>query len=131
MMAEFDELDHAGKRRTMMMATEWPRILHWAIQGCLAWQQQGLAPPAAVTKATEDYLAAQDALAAWLEECCDRIPTEWTDRGVLYASWQVWATAAGAHVGTRSEFLDALEDKGFEQRRRSTQRGFVGIALKP
>jgi hypothetical protein len=28
------------------------------------------------------------------------------------------------------EFIDALEDKGVEPRRRSTGRGFTGIALK-
>lgn len=26
------------------LKTEWPRILQWAIEGCLAWQRQGLRP---------------------------------------------------------------------------------------
>src|SRR5262249_26134045 len=34
------------------LKTERPGILHWMIEGCLQWQQHGLAPPAVVTAAT-------------------------------------------------------------------------------
>lgn len=34
------------------LKVEWPGILQWMIDGCLAWQEQGLAPPEAVTAAT-------------------------------------------------------------------------------
>ena len=56
---------------------EWPGILAWMIDGCLEWQQKGLSAPAAVTGATADYLDAEDAMSAWLDECCVRSPQSW------------------------------------------------------
>ena len=54
------------------LRTEWPGILAWAIAGCLEWQEHGLAPPEAVTAATGSYLEAEDAIAAWMDERCQR-----------------------------------------------------------
>ena len=52
-----DERDpHFGDK----LKDEWPGILQWMIDGCLDWQEFGLAPPDAVTKATDDYFEAQD-----------------------------------------------------------------------
>ena len=56
------------------LRTEWPGILAWAIAGCLEWQKHGLAPPEAVTAATGSYLEAEDAIAAWIDERCQRRP---------------------------------------------------------
>jgi putative DNA primase/helicase len=50
---------------------EWPGILTWAIEGCLAWQRQGLNPPAAVIDATEEYFTDYDTLGRWLAERCE------------------------------------------------------------
>ncbi len=96
---------------------EWPAILAWMVAGCLAWQRDRLNPPAAVRDATSAYLDAQDALAAWLEECCEQEPFAFETRAALFNSWSAWATAAGEHVGTRARFLDALEARGFEPAR--------------
>jgi putative DNA primase/helicase len=49
---------------------EWPAILRWAIDGCLAWQRDGLQPPPVVAKASAEYFQSQDAFAQWLDECC-------------------------------------------------------------
>jgi putative DNA primase/helicase len=56
------------------LKAEWPGILQWMIDGCLAWQREGLNPPEAVTAATSAYLEAQDSVAAWLDECCELDP---------------------------------------------------------
>ncbi|MCZ6885364.1 MAG: phage/plasmid primase, P4 family, partial [Alphaproteobacteria bacterium] len=37
---------------------EWGGILQWAVDGCLAWRNEGLNPPAAVREATDQYLVA-------------------------------------------------------------------------
>ena len=67
------------------LKAELPGILAWMVQGCLDWQKQGLAPPAAVTFATEAYLEAEDAVAAWMDECCQRDPTAWERTAALFA----------------------------------------------
>jgi putative DNA primase/helicase len=111
------------------LKAEWPGILAWMIQGCVEWQRLGLVPPKSVTDATACYLESQDAIAAWIEEECELQPEAWECRAALFASWTKWATAAGDHVGARARFLDALEARGFEPRKREGNRGFIGIQL--
>jgi putative DNA primase/helicase len=38
------------------LKAEWPGILRWLVDGCLAWQREGLSAPAAVRNATSAYL---------------------------------------------------------------------------
>ena len=56
------------------LKAEWPAILRWAIEGCLAWQRDGLQPPAGVQAATEDYLAGEDIIGQWIADCCEEGP---------------------------------------------------------
>ena len=110
------------------LKAEWPAILAWMIEGCILWQREGLAPPAAVRDATAAYLDAQDGLGAWLEECCEIDPRGFETRTALFSSWNEWAEASGEHVGTRARFLDALEARGFEPAR-TAGRGFRGLRI--
>jgi putative DNA primase/helicase len=112
------------------LKTEWPGILAWMIRGCLDWQKVGLAPPAAVTAATAAYLDAEDALAAWIDDCCEPDPQYWERSSDLFASWSAWATRAGEHVGAQKRFAERLEARGVMPVRRMDGRGFVGLYLK-
>ena len=67
-------------------------ILQWMIEGCLQWQQRGLAPPGIVTAATAAYLEAEDSMAAWISDCCEIDPNHWESGACLFASWSTWAT---------------------------------------
>ena len=87
------------------LRAEWPGILRWMIEGCLAWQRDGLSPPDAVTTATDEYLSAEDAFTSWLDECCSRDANAWTLSGVLFASWKAWAEAGNEYVGPRKQFF--------------------------
>lgn len=111
---------------------EWPGILQWAIDGCLEWQRVGLAAPAMVRQATDAYLASEDAIAQWIDECCacDRIYAERS--ASLFANWKNWAETAGEFVGSQNRFAQALEDRGFERFHdsRTRQAMFRGIALQ-
>jgi putative DNA primase/helicase len=112
------------------LRNEWPGILAWMIKGCVEWQKTGLQPPDSVKAATATYLEAQDSVAAWLDECCDRQAGAWESRTALFESWSRWATAAGEYVGTRPRLLDALEARGLEPHRRTEGRGFTGLSIK-
>ena len=112
------------------LRAEWPGILAWIISGCLAWQKQGLAPPKAVTEATDAYLADEDAIGTWLEEECTReLPLEWEGSSRLYGAWKEWAEAAGEYVGTQRRFVQKLAARGLIPERKDHARGFRGIRL--
>jgi putative DNA primase/helicase len=110
---------------------ELPGILASMIEGCLQWQSQGLAPPQAVREATDAYLEAEDSLAAWLAECCERDPNAWESNGALFKSWSIWADAAGEPAGSQTRLSERLEAHGFERKRTAGARGFRSIRLLP
>jgi putative DNA primase/helicase len=112
------------------LLAELPGILAWIIEGCTIWQNRGLDPPRAVTDATAAYLESEDAVAAWLEDCCERAD-EFTTSSCLYKSWSDWAASNGEHVGSTKRFVAALEARGFTPARRSFGRGFIGLRLRP
>jgi putative DNA primase/helicase len=104
-------------------------ILKWAIEGCLAWQSQGLHRPAVVSEATENYLAAEDALARWIEDRCELQAAHWTPGAVLFNDWRQWAGENGEFVGSPKLFSQNLESRGFTPKKTRAARGFLGIGL--
>jgi putative DNA primase/helicase len=113
------------------LKAEWPGILAWLIEGCLEWQTEGLQPPKAVREATEAYLSAEDSLAAWLDDKCERDPGAWDSSSSLFASWSAWANAAGENPGSNKRFAQNLETRGFAPSRKMHGRGFEGLRLIP
>ena len=116
------------------LKAEWPGILAWAIEGCLLWERNGLAPPAAVQLATASYLEAEDTLGAWLEGAGSRDANAFEHSRDLYLSWKRWADAAGEFVGSERKFVQRLEDRGDKvglKRARDAEgrRGFTGLRL--
>jgi putative DNA primase/helicase len=109
---------------------ELPGILAWMIEGCTNWQQRGLDPPRIVTDATAAYLASEDAIAAWVEDCCERSEV-FTTSTCLFRSWSDWATTNGEHIGSTKRFVAALEARGFTPGRRTHGRGFEDLKLRP
>ena len=111
---------------------EWPGILRWMIDGCIAWQEQGLAAPKAVLDATAAYLEAEDALAAWIDEECERDPNAWERSANLFKSWRDWAERSGEPYGDTKRFRDRLEVRGIEQKRQpgTGRMGYQGLKLK-
>ena len=96
----------------------------------MSWQLIGLAPPKSVCDATAAYLEAEDAVGAWIEECCQCGPQAWASSRTLFGAWNQWATSAGEYVGSQRRFIQALETRGFVPVRKNTGRGFAGIELR-
>ena len=113
------------------LESEWAGILAWMIDGCLEWQAEDLRPPKAVADATAAYLEAEDAIAAWLDEKCERDPNAWSSSSSLFASWSAWATAAGEFVGAQKKLSQALVDRGFTIHNTNKARGIIGLRIIP
>lgn len=115
------------------LCAEWPGILQWAIDGCLEWQRIGLAAPDVVRQATDAYLASEDAIALWLDDCCVIGPAHRTRSLTLFESWKSWADAAGENVGSQKGFTQALEKRDgiIRYSEPGTKRAmFAGVALR-
>jgi putative DNA primase/helicase len=114
------------------LKAEGPAILRWAIDGCLAWQREGLAPPKSVTNVTEAYLSSEDAFGLWFDECCEADAKAWTSSAELFQSWKAWTERSGERAGSQRRLSQMLETHGFQAvRRREEGRGFCGLRLCP
>jgi putative DNA primase/helicase len=110
------------------LKAEWPGIFKWAIQGCLAWQQDGLKPPQAVASATDEYFEAEDAFGLWLSECCVISKNEASTSANLFGSWSEWAAKCGEAVGSQKRFSQTLLSRGFTAKKYGDGKaGFNGI----
>ena len=113
------------------LKAEWAGIMAWMLEGCLAWQREGLRPPAAVADATESYLGAEDSIGTWIAECCTAADTVATASSILFASWKAWSEAAGEYVGSQKRLAKALEARGFAPTRlHGGIRAFKGLSLR-
>jgi putative DNA primase/helicase len=116
------------------LATERPAILAWMIEGCRLWLEHGLAPPARVLAATDDYLASADAVARWLDERCVFDPNKYMTKAEAFASWKKWAESAGEFVGTQRrlcERLLTLQEVDEGRVGHDRDRALLGVGLRP
>jgi putative DNA primase/helicase len=111
------------------LEAEWPGILQWAIEGCLAWQRIGLAPPKAVTDATEEYMQTEDTIATWIAACCETSRYNAEASSTLYASYKAWAVAANEDLMSHKRFSQALAARGYNAWKMHGQMKVEGIQL--
>jgi putative DNA primase/helicase len=114
---------------TEKLKAEWPGILQWMIDGCAEWQDKGLAAPECVTKATSEYLASQDVVKNWLEECTEKNPQAETASSALYRSWKAWCEANGEQAGSNKALSQRITDQGYASRHSRAGSFFRGIRL--
>jgi P4 family phage/plasmid primase-like protien len=115
-----------------VLKVEWPGILRWAIDGCVQWQEVGLAPPATVRAATDVYFQEQDAMSGFLaENCMADDPNAVTETGVLFTRFGQWCDYRGKARKDAKAFSVELEAQGFRNSHdRVTRRSrFHGIRL--
>ena len=123
--------DRRDPRLTEKLLAERDGILAWSVAGCLAWQREGLKPPACVQAATEEYFEAEDALGRWIDERCVREVNAKSLTAELFTDWKQWAEASGEFIGSQRRFSDLLITRGIDKWRNSAGvRGFQGIGLK-
>ena len=95
----------------------------------MAWHEQGLEPPAAVTDATREYLGGEDLIATWIDDRCYQEQTARTLASELFKSFKDWADAAGERHGTQRAFSMALESHGYEKKKTMDGRYFHGLRI--
>ena len=115
---------------TEKLKAEHGGILQWMVDGCLAWQRDGLKPPDSVTLATESYLQGEDALQLWMNECCLQGATYACTLAELHHSYAAYCEQSMEKPITRKRLGDALGGKGIDEMVEYGIRTCIGIALK-
>ena len=136
LLAPFTVRIPPGERDPELAEKLWderPAILRWCLDGCLLWQRDGLAPPACVRDATDEYFRSQDTFGEWLEDATeDADDHAFTRISALFSSWKAWCEERNIKPGSTMALSGMLEDRGYEKRRESHtgQRGFARIVVK-
>lgn len=115
------------------LKAEWPGILKWAVEGCMAWQNlKSLKPPASVRNATNDYLEEEDLTLKFLEEKYNKKDEGFVEQATLFAEWRKWCEESGEYAGNKKIFVRKVMAKGFEKWKHPKNRreGFKGLELK-
>ncbi|HWV36878.1 MAG TPA: phage/plasmid primase, P4 family [Vulgatibacter sp.] len=120
------------------LRAELPGILRWAVEGCLAWQRDGLRDPERVRAATEGYRAEQDTLGRFLADECEEGADFRIIQRSLRAAYERWCGEEGeAHPMPPKSFNEALRARGFRDTRtrvegsNNTHRAWAGLRLRP
>ena len=112
------------------LLNELPGILRWCVEGCLAWQKDGLGIPAEVKAATDDYRAEQDVIAAFLNDYCVLDPTAKTPIKTVYKVYTQWCEENGEKPLSQRELGAQLVERGCQRARGSKgMRIWTGIGL--
>ena len=117
---------------TEKLVAERPAILRWMIDGCVAWQRDGLGAPAAVTAATAGYFDAQDYFGRWIGERC-LLGENLMERPIaLLRDFQAWCRDNGENVTDNRWLRGMLENtRGVRYVKTDGIQGVRGIGLKP
>lgn len=99
-------------------------ILRWAVEGCLAWQRQGLGDAEAIREATEAWRDESDVLGGFLAACCELAPRATVSVRELYARFIGYCEATGEDPLRQKPFGQRLAERGF-----AAVKGTGGVRL--
>jgi len=122
--------DEQDPRLVDKLRAELPGILAWAVEGCLEWQRKGLGVPDEVRRATEAYREEQDALAAFLAECCVVSPTAKAAAKDLYQAYVAWCEQNGERPEPQRALGMRLTERGFERYKSHGTIWWRGLGLR-
>ena len=85
--------------------------------------------PACVREAIQKYRCDNDWLTHFLEECCVVEQGAEEKSGEVWDCYKAYCARMGEYVRSTTEFYTALENRGFERRRRKDGRFVLGLRL--
>ncbi len=91
---------------------ELPGILRWAVEGCLAWQREGLCAPRVVRAAVEEYREAEDHVGRFIADRCQLGSDLVISSKDLRSAYGAWAEEDGENVLSAKAFGSRLTTRG-------------------
>src|SRR5262249_39575547 len=102
--------------------------------GLMDYHKQGLAPPAVVIEATEEYRKDMDVLGQWITARLMSDPESILKRTELFRDYEIWSKAnIGWHMTSIAfgrEFATRKETLGITETWPDGERGWRGVALR-
>ena len=107
-------------------------ILHWAVIGCMQWQQDGLQPSKKVLKATESYKGQQCVVGQFVDECCDLGIAEQHQevKATVYETYRAWMTSRGQWPLSKPKFTKGLLRIPGISDFRDNDRKYLGLMIR-
>lgn len=115
-----------------ILDTEGPAVLGWAVRGAMAVLAGGLADPARVRAATEEYRISEDTLASFIRDECLLGIGHWIDVAAFRGRYERHCTEMGAEpLSAKALTMRLSSEYPVEQGRlsRPSRRIYRGIAL--
>jgi putative DNA primase/helicase len=110
--------------REQCLFPELSGILAWAVQGCLAWQKDGLKVPEVVTEATKNYRREMDVIGQFIDDCCTCIREATVKASVIYAEYCKWCETNHETALKQRNFGVKLSERGF-----TSAKGTGGVRI--
>jgi putative DNA primase/helicase len=104
-------------------------ILRWLVEGCVAWQREGLKPPLRVLAATDNYRDEMDTVGAFVDECCIKDPGGEVTAARLFERYIAWCQQQSEKALSKMDFGARLTEKGFRPARTRTARLWRGLVV--
>ena len=105
-------------------------ILAWALQGCLAWQSEGLHPvPDKIRAATDEYRRENDILGGFLDECTVQESFAKVQSRALYDAYKGWSKRNNEEPMSETAFSRRLIERGYKKHKTMTSNLWEGIGL--
>jgi putative DNA primase/helicase len=111
------------------LKAEAPGILAWLVRGCLAWQREGLNPPASVIAATEDYRTEEDTLGEFIAECLYIGENAQAYAKDLYTRYNEWAKTYNLDAMSMTAFGKRMKKRYGEPARTNKGMQYSGVGV--
>ena len=110
--------EKVDKNLKWKLRKEFPQILHWAVEGCIKWQKEGIEDPQCVLEAVKDYKKEMDLLAGFIDQCVeiDYASDDKVMGSELFSLYSKWARRNNEYEMSSKKFFieitKKLPDKG-------------------
>jgi putative DNA primase/helicase len=115
------KLPDGDKNLMEQLKDESEGILAWLIEGAVAYQKEGLEPPAEVANMTQSYFKENDPIARWVDECCEKCePKQGTLARDLHGRFTTWfhdEWSGTASCPSQKAFSSSLQQRGTENQK--------------
>ncbi len=115
----------------------WPRggwgLFGWAVEGCLAWQREGLRAPDTVTNAIKDYRDEQNIVGRFVDEKCTVLDGASVTVSSLFDCYAKWCRDEGVQELSKNAFgrrIGALAGGRWAPDRGNGSRIWRGLGIR-